>query len=75
MTLPHRTARYAGCGYALLAIAAGVPAAWQGLFGDFGLAMWMLATACLAARCSVALQTIARQRVRLADPRREDGSR
>ncbi|MEV4020187.1 hypothetical protein AB0J35_57895 [Nonomuraea angiospora] len=75
MTLPRRTERLAGCGYALLAVAAGIPAAWQGLFGDVGLAMWMIATACLAARCSTALQTIARQRVRLTDPRREEGSK
>jgi hypothetical protein len=66
--------RAAGCGYALLAVVAGIPAAWQLIYGDGWLGVVLLAAACLAARCSTALQTIARLRARLADPRRRDGS-
>lgn len=70
MTDSHRPrAQLAGVGYAAGALAAGVAAFWQLTFGDFGLGAWMLATACLAGRCSSALQTIARQRIRLTDPR------
>lgn len=71
MTHPTRTrVKLAGWGYALLAIATGIPAFWQLTFGDPDAGLLLLAAACLAARCSTALQTIARQRARLADPRR-----
>ncbi|MFD0468591.1 hypothetical protein ACFQ0B_09975 [Nonomuraea thailandensis] len=44
------------------------------IYGDGWLGLVLLAAACLAVRCSTALQTIARQRARLADPRRTDGN-
>ncbi|MFB4285680.1 hypothetical protein ACBJ59_61210 [Nonomuraea sp. MTCD27] len=72
MTNPR--SQLVGCGYAVMAAAAGILAFWQMTFGDFWLGAWMLTAACLAGRCSTALQTIARQRVRLADPRRTDRS-
>lgn len=70
---PHPRHQLAGVGYALLAVYAGISACWHLSFDDVGLGMWMLATACLAARCSSTLQTIAHQHARLTDPRRSDG--
>lgn len=61
----------AGCGYALLSVAAFALACWHSISpGNTWITMWMVISSFLAAHCSVAEQTIARQRVRLADPRR-----
>lgn len=70
---PHPRDHLVSVGYATVAMAAGVAAFWQLTFGDFSLGMSMFLAACLAARCASALQTIAHQRLRLADPRRTDG--
>ncbi|WP_219512791.1 hypothetical protein [Nonomuraea ceibae] len=73
MTAPSSTPtppERAGRGYALVAGFAWSLGLWQAISAGGWLAVWMFAAAFLAARTSCALQTIARQRVRLADPRR-----